>query len=261
MIYDHELVLFRQGLFRVEIEGQEYFCPADSFIIIPPGRWHTTWNTLDKTGQRNWSHFDWVYAGPYGATPVMTFHPAKPVLRLTRPAPDFVPQAVFHGPIPAPHRAYALFDRLYHLRLLGEEHDKATCRAVLLELLIELLDAREQARAPKEQQSRLAYQVRERLRKVAEEEAGASIQAALAELRFSYAHLCRIFRAEYGLPPLRYVHAIRIGRAKQLLCDTRLNISEIAFKAGFRDLPYFSQLFRKTTGQTPTAYRDGLHSG
>jgi AraC-like DNA-binding protein len=81
------------------------------------------------------------------------------------------------------------------------------------------------------------------------------IQSMLSEFRYSYAHLCRLFRMEYGISPLKYVHALRIDRAKLLLRDTTLNVSEIAAKIGFRDLSYFCQLFRKMTGHAPSTYR------
>ncbi|MBN8712135.1 MAG: hypothetical protein BGO12_23005 [Verrucomicrobia bacterium 61-8] len=76
----------------------------------------------------------------------------------------------------------------------------------------------------------------------------------LEKSRYSYEHLCRLFRAEYGIPPLKYVRGLRIDRAKLLLNDTILSVSEIAYRVGFSDPVYFSELFRKITGSPPSEY-------
>ncbi|MDD5705699.1 MAG: AraC family transcriptional regulator [Kiritimatiellae bacterium] len=262
VIYDHELVLFSKGTFRVEIEGELYACPADSFIVIPPGRKHVSWNTGRTAGHRHWCHFDWSYAGPYGVTPILTCHPAHPQPRLYRQAPDYVPKSILHGPIATPARAYDLMDRLCQLQVQGGPRDKRVSRALLLELLIHLLDAGETPAPPMSERHSgawLAHQVRERLMNAVEEGGDIPpIKATLEEFQYSYAHLCRLFRAVYGIAPLKYVHALRISRAKLLMRDTQLTVSEIAFRVGFKDLAYFSQLFRKMTGLTPTSFRARL---
>lgn len=262
VIYDHQLVLFSQGSFRVEIEGEEYPCPADSFIIIPPGQWHATWNVGREIGHRHWCHFDWVYSGPYGDTPIMTYHPANPRARFYRLPPSLVPKHILHGTIPSPPIAYDLMERLCQMQLPGGKHKKLASRAVLLDLLIELLDIPDEPPDSTQQSSWLAMQVRQCLDDLVEKgRTISSVQAALGDFRYSYDHLRRLFRAEYGVAPLKYVHGLRIGRAKQLMRDTPLDISEIALKLGFPDLPYFCQLFRRMTGKTPTAYRARLKGG
>ena len=69
------------------------------------------------------------------------------------------------------------------------------------------------------------------------------IQELLSGMGYSYAHMCRMFRQAYGIPPLKYVHMLRISRAQFLLTETDLSISEIALRLGFEDCNYFSQLF------------------
>jgi AraC-like DNA-binding protein len=261
VIYDHQLVLFSKGAFRVEIEGREHLCPADSYIIIPPGRWHTTWNIGNQVGCRHWSHFDWNYQGAYDSTPLLTYHPARPISRLYRQAPSLVPSPIFHGRIPQPQKVYDLHERLCQMQMLGNDHDKLASRALLLELLIHLLHAPDERTVSKAPRSWLAYQVRERLKDAVEKGGDVPpIRSMLEEFRLSYAHLCRRFRAEYGIAPLKYVQSLRISRARLLLRDTTMNISEIAAKAGFNDLAYFSQLFRRMTGMKPTTYRAKLKS-
>ena len=256
VIYDHELVLFSKGEFMLEIDGHPHACPAGTFAIVPPATLHATWETAGRSGHRYWSHFDWVWQGEYADTPVMTFHPAKPRADAWRRAPEFVPCTIFHGPIPAPQRAYDLAERLSALQMHGGEHDRAVSRALLLELLLELLDTRPRGQAVSGRKGDLAHQVRDLLERKVGSHGSLRIQDLLEkELGHSYEHLCRVFRASYGIPPLKYLNAVCISRAKLLLRDTDLPVNEIARRLGFRDPLYFSQLFRKTARQTPSGFR------
>jgi len=77
--------------------------------------------------------------------------------------------------------------------------------------------------------------------------------AATAHLSPSrFAHL---FREQLGLPPLRYVEALRLQRAKQLLEQTGLRVGQVAAEVGYDDAFYFSRRFRRLTGRSPRAYR------
>jgi AraC-like DNA-binding protein len=186
----------------------------------------------------------------------MTFHPAKPRRSEFRKAPDFVPSPVFHGAIPNPQPAFDLFDRLFQTQHFGDPHDQLAGRALLLELLIQLLDERVKPAHPEKRGLHLASLVRTQLKNAVESgEPIPSIRQMLEKSRYSYAHLCRLFHAEYGIPPLKYVHMLRIDRAKLLLNDTTLGVSEIAYRVGFNDPVYFSELFRKMTGASPSDYR------
>jgi two-component system response regulator YesN len=69
-------------------------------------------------------------------------------------------------------------------------------------------------------------------------------------------HFCRAFRQETGLSFREHLRGLRIARAKTLLADTRLTITEIAFGIGFNDLSYFDKVFTKIVGVTPTDYRE-----
>lgn len=55
-----------------------------------------------------------------------------------------------------------------------------------------------------------------------------------------------------------YLNRRRIYRACEILTNPKLNISEVAYQAGFDDPLYFSKVFKKIKGCTPTAYRKSL---
>lgn len=77
----------------------------------------------------------------------------------------------------------------------------------------------------------------------------------LEKSRYSYDHLCRLFRAEYGIPPLKYVRGLRIDRAKLLLNDTILSVSEIAYRVGFSEAGVLLRVVQKNYRKPPSEYR------
>lgn len=75
-------------------------------------------------------------------------------------------------------------------------------------------------------------------------------------LSMSRGHFAHAFRQTTGLPPHRFVLARRIERAKSLLRETDLPITEIAQRIGCATHSHFSVLFHRGTGQTPRYYRN-----
>src|SRR5687768_3773762 len=71
----------------------------------------------------------------------------------------------------------------------------------------------------------------------------------------SEAHFARSFKQAYGLPPHRYLLTRRIERAKTLLRDTDLPVTEIAFQTGWGSLGTFGRTFRDVTGESPGELR------
>jgi AraC family transcriptional regulator len=65
----------------------------------------------------------------------------------------------------------------------------------------------------------------------------------------------RMFQATVGVPPLRYVLQLRMGRARTLIESTTRPIGEIAADLGYFDISHFSNLFRKFWGMPPSKFR------
>jgi AraC family transcriptional regulator len=83
--------------------------------------------------------------------------------------------------------------------------------------------------------------------------------ATLAELaRLSTFHFVRAFKQSFGLPPHRYLSSLRMERAKSLLADPGMSVTQVGFNLGFSETSSFTTTFRKHTGLTPTAYRQSL---
>jgi AraC-like DNA-binding protein len=68
-------------------------------------------------------------------------------------------------------------------------------------------------------------------------------------------YFCKMFKRATGLTFTDYLGRIRVEKAKTLLLNPHLRISEIAYRVGFQSLTHFNRVFRKLTGESPTHFR------
>ncbi len=98
------------------------------------------------------------------------------------------------------------------------------------------------------------------------------VQAAIAYLERNYggdirvediarsafispSRLSHVFKDTTGMSLMDYLTRIRIDRAQQLLAETDRGICAIAYELGIRSPPYFTRLFKRMTGMSPSDYR------
>jgi AraC-like DNA-binding protein len=68
-------------------------------------------------------------------------------------------------------------------------------------------------------------------------------------------HLSENFKQVTGMNFVEYVARTRFANTCDLLCNSKLRISEIAFAAGFQSLSQFNRVFKRFSGKSPTQYR------
>jgi AraC-like DNA-binding protein/ligand-binding sensor protein len=73
-------------------------------------------------------------------------------------------------------------------------------------------------------------------------------------------YFCKMFKRVTGLNFTDYVSRVRIEKAKNLLLNRNLRVSEIAYEVGFQSLTHFNRVFKKILGLSPTQYRANLPS-
>jgi AraC family L-rhamnose operon transcriptional activator RhaR/AraC family L-rhamnose operon regulatory protein RhaS len=89
-----------------------------------------------------------------------------------------------------------------------------------------------------------------------------SLEDLAKEANMSVRNFQRRFREAVGTTPFEHLQGIRVGRAKALLRDPSLSMTQIAFLAGFSDSNYFARQFRRLEGVSPSASRRAaLQSG
>lgn len=80
---------------------------------------------------------------------------------------------------------------------------------------------------------------------------------ALAQAAFaSPAHFARSFKRAFGETPHQYLQRRRIERAKELLRESDLSVTEVCLEVGFQSLGSFSTVFRALVGEPPSSYRE-----
>ncbi len=90
-----------------------------------------------------------------------------------------------------------------------------------------------------------------------EKNAGQEISTATLCETFSYtpAHLCRKFKKATGLSPMTYLKIFRLEKAREIIKNSDLSISQVAAECGFSDANYFTRCFRAHFGTPPSRYR------
>jgi AraC-like DNA-binding protein len=83
------------------------------------------------------------------------------------------------------------------------------------------------------------------------------LSEAAAAVHLSPYHFLRLFKHEVGLTPHQYLIRVRLRRAINLLRDTSLPVTDVAYEAGFEDLSNFVRTFHRHVGCAPRSFRHG----
>ena len=85
-----------------------------------------------------------------------------------------------------------------------------------------------------------------------------TLQEVARAVNTSTFYFCKVFKKATGLTFTDYLSRVRIEKAKNLLLNPNLRVSEIAYDVGFQSLTHFNRVFRKLTGFSPSRYRGSL---
>ena len=75
---------------------------------------------------------------------------------------------------------------------------------------------------------------------------------------YSQSHLSTVFKKKTGMSLLSYFNRLKVEYACRLLKTTDLKVNQICYKVGIEDSLYFSRLFSKVMGMSPTKYKESL---
>jgi AraC family transcriptional regulator len=71
-------------------------------------------------------------------------------------------------------------------------------------------------------------------------------------------HFARLFKKIIGATPHSYLASLRIERARRLLAETDLSITEVGMQVGYASQSHFTKVFREATGLTPRLFREAI---
>lgn len=72
--------------------------------------------------------------------------------------------------------------------------------------------------------------------------------------------LCDEFRVTYGDTIFNYINNLRVDRAKALMREENISITDISVRVGFSSIHYFCRVFKRIVGQTPKDYANSIRS-
>lgn len=82
-----------------------------------------------------------------------------------------------------------------------------------------------------------------------------SLKVVADTVNLSPTYFSSIFKRHSGTSFVDYLTQVRLNKAKELLCCTSMQVSEIAYEVGFKDYRYFSQIFKKVVGVSPREFK------
>jgi AraC-like DNA-binding protein len=85
-----------------------------------------------------------------------------------------------------------------------------------------------------------------------------SLGQVASAVHTSASYFCRLFKRATGFNYTEFLSCVRIEKAKNLLLNPNLRVSEIAYDAGFQSLTHFNRVFKRIVGWSPTEYRTKL---
>lgn len=68
-------------------------------------------------------------------------------------------------------------------------------------------------------------------------------------------HFCRLFKKQTGTTCIKYLSNLRINKAKKMLKETDISITEICYEVGYNSLTHFERVFKYVVGMAPITYR------
>ncbi len=82
-----------------------------------------------------------------------------------------------------------------------------------------------------------------------------TLDDVLEHVHVSRFYFCKLFKKSTGLTLTEYVARVRVERAKKMLVDPAMRVSEVVFATGFGSISQFNSLFKRLVGVPPTEYR------
>lgn len=86
-----------------------------------------------------------------------------------------------------------------------------------------------------------------------------TLSSISSNVNLSSSYLCRVFKAEVGTSITSYLNNLRVRKAATMIRENQLSLKEISGLVGIEDQLYFSRLFKKCMGMSPTEYGKRFH--
>lgn len=232
---EYQILFISKGSGTLETETTApTLLEAPFLILLFPGVWHRYRPDPETGWEEHWTAFDGPYARSLQAHGVID--PQTPTFQVGH-AESLLTQ----------------FQILYH----EIQSESLGFRSVLASCVIQILAFAtclphrqiEESQAIRSVIRKASYLIREKT------DEAISPEIIAAQLNIGYTYFRRMFKRYTGLSPKRYHTQLRLERAKRLLRETDLSVSEIAARLNFDTPFHLSSWFKKLTGLSPRTWR------
>jgi AraC-like DNA-binding protein len=219
-----------KGKFESKSGGTSKIGAGDLFILFP-GEWHRYRPASDTGWDEYWVEFDGEQARRIMEHP--GFSKKQPVIHLGHHEEILklyleITECIERSPMEFEHIIAAQTSQIVARVLAAIQKKQGTTDKAIHRACCRILEQSEQA---------------------------IDFEALAGELGMSLSGFRKRFQQGTGLPPGQYQQQIRLNKAGELLRQTNLSIGTIAEQLGFDNIYYFSRLFKKKTGLSPTEFR------
>lgn len=183
----------------------------------------------------------------------VTEHPFRWVcvdFRFACPEAETLEPSLFHPVGKAMENAYSKLLRLWHL---GDFSEKLLCKAIFYEIYAALI----RAEATESLASNQGQRLQEAVTYIHShyQDPALSVEQLAEICGSSTVHFRRTFARLYRTSPMKYITALRLSKARELLQSTDLPVGEICAQCGYTTLYYFDRVFKATFGMQPLQFR------
>ncbi len=227
---DYQLLFTAGGSILLEENGKKTSVETGTGLLFRPGEPQHYYYRLENAPDIYWMHFTGRNAG------------------------QLLSDAGFTGRMyrtGVKNEYIALFDRMIRELQLRCPGFSALCSALGIELLTAL--GRKNASPVKTPENEAMETVLARYHRDFQQDL--RVEELARECGMSECWFIRSFRQRTGMTPQRYLTAVRLNHARELLESSSFNIGEIAALSGYENALYFSRIFRKYIGIAPSDYR------
>ncbi len=164
---------------------------------------------------------------------------------------DALRQSAVYAPSPS-HGAENLFRRLLRAYRSVEESWLCECMSYvyrILGIITSLENSTYTGRSAREKMADAKDYIDRNY-----EDLALSVSSLAASAEMSEVYFRRLFRLAFGITPTQYILSVRLSRAKELLADGGIGLTECARLSGFSSPQYFCRVFKEKFGITPAKY-------
>jgi AraC-like DNA-binding protein len=234
ILHEYQVVYITEGSGIYEDNSGEYTIHPGSLLIIQPGIWHRYKPEINVGWTENYVGFNGSFAEHMFSNPILMA--AKPMVNIGN-REDFI-------------------DTYY--KIYGYVKDEKpgfqqVSAGMVMKLLGYMISAEKQMNFSESRIEKIIQKACFMIRENVEKEIDFKNYAECNNIAYSYFR--RMFKMYTGLPPVQYQLDLKIIRSKELLLSTDKIIKEICYEVGFESEYYFSRLFKKKIGVSPSKIR------